>query len=421
VIRLAILGSTGSIGESTLEVVRRHPDRFRIVALSARRSGETLARQVREFDPAAAVLADPSGLERWEGVGKGTEWRGGREEVVELAARGDVDVVVNAVVGAAGLEPTLVALRGGKRLALANKESLVAGGELVLDAAREGGGELIPVDSEHSAILQCLRGADRGSVARLVLTASGGPFRGWSRERLAGVGPDEALEHPTWSMGAKITIDSASLANKALEVIEAHFLYGIGYDGIDAVVHPQSIVHSFVEFVDGSVLAQVGEPTMELPILYALTHPHRVRDGRLQGYDPVTSSPLTFEAIDHDAFPHFGLGVEAGRRGGVAPAVFNAANEVAVEAFLDRRVGFLEMADRVAHVLDAVGGGVPRGLDDVLAADEEARRRMRESLHEGTRRGHSGMTGATEPAREEPAPANHGKGAARSARETDRA
>ncbi|MDT8367719.1 MAG: 1-deoxy-D-xylulose-5-phosphate reductoisomerase [Longimicrobiales bacterium] len=368
-IRIALLGATGSIGQSALAVVRRHPERFRVVALSAHRRVDDLAALVREFTPEHVVVSDeevplPPG---------GGGWRRGAEAVSDLVRLDEVDVVVNAVMGAAGLAPTLAAVSSGKRLALANKESLVAGGDLVLDAARRGGGEIVPIDSEHSAILQCLAGCDRGAVRRIVLTASGGPFRGRSREELADVTPADALVHPTWQMGAKITIDSATLANKALEVIEAHLLYGLDYDQIDAVVHPQSIIHSFVEFVDGSVLAQVGEPTMELPILYALSWPGRIPDPALQGYDPVASGPLTFEAIDEEAFPLFRVGVEAGRQGGVATAAFNAANEVAVAAFLEERLHFCEMAEVVAHAIQVVGCGVPTSIQEVVAADAEAR------------------------------------------------
>ena len=381
-IRIALLGATGSIGRSTLEVVARHPDRFRIVSVSAHRSAERLAEIVERFRPARAVVADARAFDSLGRSGSvdGTEWASGSAEVTELAAADDVDVVVNALVGAAGLEPTLMALEAGHRLALANKESLVAGGPLVTRALREGGGDLVPIDSEHSAILQCIEGAPEEAIHRVVLTASGGPFRGWSPEALSGVGPEAALKHPTWSMGAKISIDSATLANKALEVIEAHFLYGLGYEKIGAVVHPQSIVHSFVEFVDGSVLAQVGDPTMELPILYALTYPERLPDASLRGFDPVASSPLTFEAIDHDAFPLFGLGVEAGRRGGLAPAAFNAGNEIAVEAFLQGRISFPGMARVVEAALAAVGLSEPSSVGDVREADRAAREAARAEI-----------------------------------------
>ena len=324
-----------------------------------------------------AVLADPEALTDRANLPP-ADWRAGPEEVLELVTDPEVDVVVNAIVGSVGLQATLAALRAGKRLALANKESLVAGGPLIMEAARQGGGELIPIDSEHSAILQCLEGYDLSSVARLVLTASGGPLRGFSREELEGVRPSQALRHPTWDMGAKITIDSATLANKALEVIEAHFLYDMGYDRIDVVVHPQSVVHSFVEFTDGSVLAQLGFPTMELPILYALSHPERVGDPTLRTFDPIRSSPLTFEEVDLERFRLFALGVEAGVRGGTVPAVYNAANEIAVDSFLTEKVGFLEMVDVVAHAMDHVPRRNVEVVSDVVEADAAARAAARE-------------------------------------------
>src|SRR5690606_35807567 len=280
---IALLGSTGSIGRSALAVLERHSDRFRLVALAANRRAAELAAQVVRYRPEMAVLVDGP-LPEPEARDSTTRWAVGHEALLEMVTHPSVDVVINAVVGAAGLEATLTALRAGKRLALANKESLVAGGPLVLEALREGGGALVPVDSEHSAILQCLRGACDREVRRLVLTASGGPFRNWDAEALADVTPEQALRHPTWEMGAKITVDSATLANKALEVIEAHFLFGIPYDRLGVVVHPQSIIHSMVEFVDGSVLAQAGFPTMELPILYALTHPERIEDAGAPGF-----------------------------------------------------------------------------------------------------------------------------------------
>jgi 1-deoxy-D-xylulose-5-phosphate reductoisomerase len=371
-IRVAVLGSTGSIGRSALEVIARHPDRFRIVALAANRRAEELTAQVRRFQPARAVLCH-DGAELPAGSGA-TTWASGRSALLDVAEDPEVDVVLNALVGAVGLEPTLRALRAGRRLALANKESLVAGGRLVMDAAAAGGAEVVPIDSEHSAILQCREGYPASSIQRVVLTASGGPFRGRSREDLWRVAPEEALRHPTWDMGAKITIDSATLANKALEVIEAHYLYGLDYDAIDAVIHPQSVIHSFVEFVDGSVLAQLGFPTMELPILYALSYPERVDDPVLRTYDPVRASPLTFEEIDHAAFPLFGLGAEAGRRGGCAPVVYNASNEIAVGEFLAGRIRFPEMADVVSEALASVGAGEVRSVEDVLGVDGEARR-----------------------------------------------
>ena len=384
-IRVAVLGSTGSIGRSALEVIARHADRFRVVALAANKSADELAAQVRRFRPDRAVLChETAELPRESGP---TRWASGRSALLDVAEAPDVDVVLNALVGAVGLEPTLRALRAGHRLALANKESLVAGGQLVMDAAAQGGGEVVPIDSEHSAILQCREGYPSSSVHRVVLTASGGPFRGRSREDLWLVRPEEALRHPTWDMGAKISVDSATLANKALEVIEAHYLYGLGYDAIEAVIHPQSVIHSFVEFVDGSVLAQLGFPTMELPILYALSYPERVADPVLRTYDPVRASPLTFEEIDHAAFPLFGLGAEAGRRGGCAPVVYNAGNEVAVQAFLDNRIRFPEMADVVSETLAGVGSGEVRTVEDVVAADREARVVATEAAQRRSRRG----------------------------------
>jgi 1-deoxy-D-xylulose-5-phosphate reductoisomerase len=372
-IRVILLGSTGSIGLSTLEILRRHPDRFQVVGLSAHRNLERLAAQAAEHRVSRVVVSDEATfLQSRERLP--AEWRGGRDAVLELAGSGEADVVVNAVVGFAGLEPTLAALESGVRVALANKESLVAGGGLVRRALERGGGHLVPVDSEHSAILQCLQGASPREVQRILLTASGGPFRGWSRARLEHIGPAEALRHPTWDMGAKITIDSATLANKALEVIEAHVLYQIPYERIEAVVHPQSVIHSFVEFVDGSVLAQLGFPTMELPILYALTYPRRVADPVLSTFDPVRAGSLTFEPVDLEAFPLFRVGVDAGRAGGAAPVAFNAGNEVAVDAFLNRRLSFPGMADAVSAAVEASRGWGVDTLDDVRAADAEARR-----------------------------------------------
>ncbi|HEX7089769.1 MAG TPA: 1-deoxy-D-xylulose-5-phosphate reductoisomerase [Longimicrobiales bacterium] len=369
---VALLGSTGSIGRSALAVLARHPERFRLVALAAHRRVTELAAQVLRYRPEIAVLVDGESPGP-EAEVPGTRWVRGEGALLEAATHPAVDVVINAVVGAAGLQATLAALQAGKRLALANKESLVAGGPLVLEARRQGGGMLVPVDSEHSAILQCLRGAGEREVRRLVLTASGGPFRNWEREALEEVTPDQALRHPTWEMGAKITVDSATLANKALEVIEAHFLFGLPYDRLGAVIHPQSIVHSLVEFVDGSVLAQAGFPTMELPILYALTHPDRIEDTGAPRFDPVAASPLTFEPLDEARFPAFRLGVEAGRAGGTAPAVFNAANEVAVASFLDGELPFVRIPEVIERVLAAHEPAPIDSLEVVLEADGRAR------------------------------------------------
>jgi 1-deoxy-D-xylulose-5-phosphate reductoisomerase len=298
--------------------------------------------------------------------------------LVEAATRADVSIVINAIVGAAGLDATLAAVRAGKRVALANKETLVMAGSLVAEACRIGGGELVPVDSEHSAILQCLAGRSSTDVRRLVLTASGGPFREWAPERLATATIADALQHPTWRMGRKISIDSATLANKALEVIEAHFLFGLSYDQIEVVVHPQSIVHSFVEFVDGSVLAQMGTPSMELPVLYALTHPDRVADDAMPRFDPVAWPALTFERVRTADFPALALGLAAGMRGGAAPAVFNAANEQAVSLFLENRLRFMDVARAIESALAAHGDGPADSRAAVMHADAAARRHVLE-------------------------------------------
>jgi 1-deoxy-D-xylulose-5-phosphate reductoisomerase len=371
---VVVLGSTGSIGRSALAVLERHSDRFRVVGLSAHRNAGLLAEQVARHRPGVVALTEP-------GPATPSDWLTGPDGLIAAATHPEADIVLNAVVGAVGLAATLAALEAGKRLALANKESLVAGGPLVLDAVRRGHGELIPVDSEHSAILQCLPGGAPLGVRRLILTASGGAFRTVSRADLERVTPDDALRHPTWDMGPKITVDSATLANKALEVVEAHFLFDLPYDRLETVVHPQSIVHSMVEFEDGSVLSQMGFPTMELPILYALTHPQRLPDG-IRPFDPVQASPLTFEPVDHQRFPTFGLGVAAGRAGGSAPAVFNAANEVAVAAFLGRSIRFVDIPRVIEGTLESCGVVPLRTLADVDAADRAARERARTILEE---------------------------------------
>lgn len=373
---VAVLGCTGSIGQSALAVIERHPDEFRVVALAAHRNADVLADSARRHGSALAVLVDERAIDRCAGL----PVRTGRAALLEAAIHPDADIVINAVVGAAGLEATLAALRAGKRLALANKESLVAGGPLVMDALIQGGGALIPVDSEHSAVLQCIAGASDRTVRRVILTASGGPFRTWSKDRIAGAGPDDALRHPTWAMGAKITVDSASLANKALEVIEAHFLFDLDYDAVQVVVHPQSVIHSMVEFTDRSVLAQLGFPNMELPILYALTHPRRLADDGTRAFDPVAAGELTFEPVDTERFPLFRLGLEAGRTGGTAPVVFNAANEAAVARFLERRLPFGELPGLVEAALAAEPDRPVDSLETIMDVDRRARARVREAL-----------------------------------------
>lgn len=370
---VAVLGSTGSVGTTALRVLERQRDRFRVVALTAFTNVELLREQAERFAPSYVGLVGSS-----RGAVTPQGWGAGAQCLVEAATRDDVDVVLNAVVGAAGLDATLAALERGKRVALANKETLVVAGELVTQAARRGGGEIVPVDSEHSAVLQCIANRPGSEVRRIILTASGGPFRDLSRDELERVTVDDALNHPTWRMGRKITVDSATLANKALEVIEAHHLFGLPYDRIEVVVHPQSVVHSFVEFVDGSVLAQVGMPSMELPVLYALTHPDRVADAGVAPFDPVACSPLTFVPVRRDDFPALGLGIAAGKAGGAAPAVFNAANEAAVALFLAGRVRFLEISAAIGSALDALGNSPGLDRDSLLAADGAARRHVNE-------------------------------------------
>jgi 1-deoxy-D-xylulose-5-phosphate reductoisomerase len=367
---VAILGSTGSIGTTALRVLERHRDRFHVAALTAFTNAALLREQAARFAPAYVGLVNDAGCAGTYG------WRDGAACLVEAATRPDAEIVLNAVVGAAGLDATLAALRAGKRVALANKETLVVAGELAHQAALAGGGEIVPVDSEHSAILQCIAGRPGQEVRRLVLTASGGPFRTWPRERLERATVADALQHPTWSMGRKITVDSATLANKALEVIEAHFLFGLPYDRIEVVVHPQSVVHSFVEFVDGSVLAQLGVPSMELPVLYALTHPERVADTGVPPFDPVELSPLTFERVRTEDFPALRLGIEAGRAGGAAPAVFNAANERAVALFLDGRIGLFDIPRAIERALAALAAAPAATREALLAADAAARQHV---------------------------------------------
>jgi 1-deoxy-D-xylulose-5-phosphate reductoisomerase len=368
---VAVLGSTGSIGTTALRVLDRQRERFRVVALTANSNRALLSEQVKKFAPAFVGMVEQQG-------DADESWRSGSEALVSAATRDDVDIVLNAIVGAAGLDATLAALKKGKRVALANKETLVIAGDIVKEACASGCGEVVPVDSEHSAILQCITGRPFTQVRRVVLTASGGPFRGWSEQQLANASIDDALRHPTWRMGRKITIDSATLANKALEVIEAHFLFDLPYDRIEVVVHPQSIIHSFVEFIDGSVVAQMSVPTMELPVLYALTHPERVPDDGVPPFDPVRLSPMTYEPVDTQRFPALQLGIDAGRSGGSAPAVFNAANECAVAAFLDGKIRFSDIPRAISSALDALGDMPAGNRENLLAADAAARKHVKE-------------------------------------------
>ncbi|HYI46767.1 MAG TPA: 1-deoxy-D-xylulose-5-phosphate reductoisomerase [Actinomycetota bacterium] len=348
--RIVILGSTGSIGRQALEVIAANPDRFEVVGLGAGSDRSTLEQQAAEFGVSRTAL--------------------GVEEAVRLATLEDADVVLNAIVGAAGLRASVAALDAGKILALANKESLVAGGEACIAAVGRGGGATVPVDSEHAAIAQCLQRRNLDEVKRIILTASGGPFR--QRPDLAGVTPDEALQHPTWSMGPKITVDSATMMNKGLELIEAHFLFGFGYDQIDVTVHPQSIVHGLVEFVDGSMLMQAATTDMRIPIQAALGDPERF-PSQTEPLDPIRESPLTFEAVDHQRFPAIAIAVVAGRAGRSYPAVLNAANEIAVEAFLDRKLAFTDISRVVEATMGAHEPFDVVEVDAVLEADAWAR------------------------------------------------
>ncbi|MEY2397686.1 MAG: 1-deoxy-D-xylulose-5-phosphate reductoisomerase [Actinomycetota bacterium] len=368
---VAVLGSTGSIGTQTLDVVDVNPDHFRVVALGAGRNVEVLLEQANKYRPAVVAIGDPAAADAVRaGVPSGVRVVVGNEGLTEAAT--GADVVLNAVVGFAGLPVTLAALEAGKRLALANKESLIAAGPVVAKARQTPGAELVPVDSEHGAIHQCLRAGAATEVARLVLTASGGPFRGRSRDELRDATIDDALAHPTWSMGPKITVDSSTLMNKGLEVIEAHELFGISYDDIDVVVHPQSIVHSMVTFRDGSSVAQLSDPDMRLPIGYAMGFPDRLPTpfGALDWGKP---RQLDFEPPDHAAFPALNLAYEAGRKGGVAPTWLSAANEVAVEAFLAGRIGWPAISEVIAEVVASAPSAIPGTVDDVLDADAAAR------------------------------------------------
>ncbi|GAB3783229.1 1-deoxy-D-xylulose-5-phosphate reductoisomerase [Dyella agri] len=378
--RIAVLGATGSIGASTLDVIARHPERFRTSVLSAHRNVEALAGLCVTHRPELAVIADPA-LEgelarRLAAAGVRCEVASGHAALTAAASSPQCDTVVAAIVGAAGLDSTLAAARAGKRLLLANKESIVLAGPLLLEALRAGGGELIPVDSEHNAIFQCLPGGRpdlrASGVRKLILTASGGPFRGRTRAELAAVTPDQACKHPKWSMGRKISVDSATLMNKGLEVIEAHHLFGAPADAIQVLVHPQSLVHSLVEYVDGSVLAQLGNPDMRTAIAHALAWPERVEAG-VAPLDLASSGALQFEAPDLETFRCLALAFQALRAGGDAPAILNAANEVAVEAFLAGALPFLAIAEVVEAVLTELPPQAVVDVESLVARDGEAR------------------------------------------------
>ncbi|RQW42783.1 1-deoxy-D-xylulose-5-phosphate reductoisomerase [Novosphingobium sp. LASN5T] len=378
---ISVLGATGSIGASTLDLVRRNPDAFRVVALTANAQAAELAALAREFRAEVAVVADEARLPelREHLAGSGVEAAGGPAALVEAAARG-ADITVAAIVGCAGLAPTMAAIEQGKVIALANKEALVSAGEVMTAAVARTGATLLPVDSEHNAIFQCLQGNDAANVRWITLTASGGPFRDWPAERLARATPAEAVKHPNWSMGAKISVDSATMMNKGLEFIEAFHLFPVGVERLRIIVHPQSIVHSMVEYRDGSTLAQLGPSDMRVPIASALAWPARM-DTPCAPLDLAAIGELTFRAPDETRFPATRLAREAVTAGGSAPAVLNAANEIAVAAFLAGQIAFTDIAENAARVLDSMNDfSAPGSLDDVILVDRAARARTRETM-----------------------------------------
>ena len=370
---ISLLGSTGSIGRQSLEVIAASD--MKVAALTANRDVNRMEEQCRQFHPTLAVMMDREAAAdlRIRLADTATQVAEGMEGLIEAASLEEADTVLTAVVGMVGLRPTLAAIRCGKRIALANKETLVCAGELVMEEAQRYGAEIVPVDSEHSAIFQCLQGCrDRGEVRRLILTASGGPFFGWEKADIAAATVEQALHHPNWSMGAKITIDSATLMNKGLEFIEAMRLYRMPPEQISIVIHRESIIHSMVEYCDNAILAQLGTPDMRLPIQYALTWPDRT-EGAATPLDLLHCPPLTFRQPDYEAFPCLGLALEAARTGGTATAILNGANEAAVGLFLAGNSSFGEIADRVARALSQIPVAAHPGLEDVLAADQQAR------------------------------------------------
>ena len=373
--QIALLGSTGSIGTQALDVVRDNTDRFEIYALVARQNVDLLAQQAREFRPEVVVIADEQHYAPLKEALADLPMKvwAGADAIADVVQMAPVDVVLTAMVGYAGLRPTLAALEAGKAVALANKETLVVAGELVTATARRTGAPILPVDSEHSAIFQCLVGQDASAVEKVILTASGGPFRTTPREALTDVIPAEALRHPNWSMGAKVTIDSASMMNKGFEMIEARWLFGLPPERIEVVVHPQSIVHSMVQFADGAVMAQLGTPDMHLPIAYALAYPRRLRSAAPR-LDFAQLSTLTFEAPDRERFRNLDYAYEAARRGGNMPCILNAADEVAVAAFLSGKIGFLAMSDLIAETMARTTFIATPTYDDYVQTDTEARR-----------------------------------------------
>jgi 1-deoxy-D-xylulose-5-phosphate reductoisomerase len=380
--RVVLLGATGSIGENTLKVIAGHPDELEVVGMASGSRAAELAHLAHRFGVSRLAVADPQACREAMQANlfpAGSTVLSGPAGLTELAAATEADIVVVAIVGTAGLEPTLAAIEAGKNIALASKEILVLAGEFVMAAARARGVQILPLDSEHNAIFQCLEGSSPSAVRRLVLTASGGSFLRRPLETLGSATPEEALAHPNWSMGPKITVDSATMANKGLEIIEARWLFDVPPKRIDVVIHPQSIVHSMVEFVDGSFLAQLAPPSMTFAIQHALLHPER-RPGVMPSLDLSQALRLDFEPIEPARYACLGLARQALDAGGGAPAVFNAANEVAVEAFLSKRLGFLEIAALIDKTLVAVDGGAPAGLDEALAVDRAARAAARSFL-----------------------------------------
>ena len=375
---ITLLGSTGSIGTQTLDIVAGHPDKFQIVGLAAGRNVAMLASQIRQFNPAIAAICDeeklPSLQEAIQDIHPQPILLGGESGIIEVARYGDAQTVVTGIVGCAGLLPTIAAIEAGKDIALANKETLIAGAPVVLPLVEKHGVKLLPADSEHSAIFQCLQGVPAGGLRRILLTASGGAFRDWPVEKLGEVTVADALKHPNWSMGRKITVDSATLMNKGLEVIEAHFLFGMDYDNIQIVIHPQSIIHSLIELQDTSVLAQLGWPDMRLPLLYALSWPERIYTDWEQ-LDLVKAGNLTFREPDHQKYPCMQLAYAAGRAGGSMPAVLNAANEQAVALFLSEEIRFLDIPRLIETACDRHSAdNCPNpSLEDIVAADKWAR------------------------------------------------
>lgn len=380
--RIAILGSTGSIGTQALDVVRHLPEEFSVEVLAANSNVELFARQVEEFRPKLAVLADEAAYKKLSARKiQGVEFAGGRQAFIDAADFDGVEVVLTAMSGFAGLEPTIKAINSGKDIALANKETLVVAGELIMKLAELCGVKILPVDSEHGAFFQCLQGEDSRTIEKLLLTASGGPFRGKTRDELLNVTVNEVLAHPTWNMGKKITVDSATLINKGFEIIEAKFLYGVDYDQIQVVVHPQSIVHSMVEFNDGSIIAQLAAPDMRLPIQYALTYPRRL-PSPVKRLDFCQISSLTFEEPDVETFLGLKFAYEAGKTGGTLPCTFNAANEVAVNAFLNGRIKFLNIYDVIDQAMSLRPVKQNPTLEDLLAEDLETRTLAEEFIKE---------------------------------------